>query len=166
MGLCSPSDSAGMDLCNNPINKDMFASYDWGIPDQNFNLHSSLAHEEKQEVANIRISISKGKKEMSKEKATDKKFCGDCGEAIKVKAELCPHCGVRQTKVGTKSKMSAALLALFLGGLGAHKFYLGRKGWGIAYLLMFWTAIPAMIAFIEFIILLCTSEEIFNEKYN
>ncbi|HFD4007882.1 TPA: TM2 domain-containing protein [Vibrio parahaemolyticus] len=152
MGLCSPSDSAGMDLCNNPINKDMFASYDWGIPDQNFNLHSSLAHEEKQEVANIRISISKGKKEMSKEKATDEKFCGDCG--------------VRQTKVDTKSKMSAALLALFLGGLGAHKFYLGRKGWGIAYLLMFWTAIPAMIAFIEFIILLCTSEESFNEKYN
>ncbi|MHA2784471.1 hypothetical protein [Vibrio harveyi] len=103
MGLCSPSDSAGMDLCNNPINKDMFASYDWGIPDQNFNLHSSLAHEEKQEVANIRISISKGKKEMSKEKATDEKFCGDCG--------------VRQTKVDTKSKMSAALLALFLCSL-------------------------------------------------
>ncbi len=36
---------------------------------------------------------------------------------------------------GDKNKLVAALLALFLGGLGIHKFYLGRTGWGIIYLL-------------------------------
>ena len=33
-----------------------------------------------------------------------------------------------------KSKVIAGLLAFFLGGLGAHKFYLGHPGLGIAYL--------------------------------
>ncbi|MFC7070001.1 hypothetical protein [Halobaculum lipolyticum] len=26
----------------------------------------------------------------------DEKFCGDCGEVIKQRAEICPECGVRQ----------------------------------------------------------------------
>ncbi|HGM7002943.1 TPA: NINE protein [Serratia marcescens] len=29
-----------------------------------------------------------------------------------------------------KDKLAAALLAIFLGGLGIHKFYLGMKWWG------------------------------------
>ena len=41
----------------------------------------------------------------------------------------------------TKSKVAAGLLGIFLGGLGIHKFYLGRWGWGIVYLLFFWTYI-------------------------
>ena len=32
-----------------------------------------------------------------------------------------------------KSKNVAAALAFFLGGLGAHKFYLGKTGIGIVY---------------------------------
>ncbi|EFL92339.1 TM2 domain-containing hypothetical protein [Candidatus Regiella insecticola LSR1] len=39
----------------------------------------------------------------------------------------------------------------FFGGIGAHKFYLGKIGQGFLYLLFFWTLIPAIIAFIEFI---------------
>jgi hypothetical protein len=36
----------------------------------------------------------------------------------------------------TKSKMMAAFLAFLLGGLGAHKFYLGYTGPGLVYLLV------------------------------
>ncbi|MBH0071340.1 NINE protein [Pseudoalteromonas sp. NZS127] len=61
--------------------------------------------------------------------------------------------------------MAAALLAVFLGGFGVHKFYLGQIGLGFIYLLFFWTAIPAIIAFVEFIILLTMSDEAFNNKY-
>lgn len=68
-------------------------------------------------------------------------------------------------QVGKKSRIAAALLAFFLGGFGVHKFYLGRIGWGILYLLFCWTFIPALVAFIEFIIYLCMSDEDFARKY-
>jgi len=48
-----------------------------------------------------------------------------------------------------KNPTTAVLLALFLGGLGIHKFYLNNVGLGIVYLLFCWTYIPAIIAFIE-----------------
>ena len=65
-----------------------------------------------------------------------------------------------------KNKYVAALLAFFLGWFGVHKFYLGQPGAGILYLLFFWTAIPRIISFIEGIVLLCTSERVFNAQYN
>lgn len=48
-----------------------------------------------------------------------------------------------------KSPTTAVLWALFLGGLGAHKFYMGQTGLGILYLIFVWTYIPSFIAFIE-----------------
>ena len=69
------------------------------------------------------------------------------------------------TQYGQKSRIVAAILAFFLGGFGIHKFYLGRIGWGIVYLLFCWTFIPSIVAFIEFIIYLCTSDEDFARKY-
>jgi TM2 domain-containing membrane protein YozV len=48
-----------------------------------------------------------------------------------------------------KDAAVAILLALFLGGFGAHHFYLGRTGLGVLYLVFFWTLIPAIIALIE-----------------
>jgi len=48
-----------------------------------------------------------------------------------------------------KNPTSAVLLALFLGGLGIHKFYMGKIGLGVLYLIFCWTYIPAIIAFIE-----------------
>jgi TM2 domain-containing membrane protein YozV len=54
-----------------------------------------------------------------------------------------------------KSKIVAAILALILGGLGIHKFYLGQSGKGILYLVFCWTYIPGILAFIEGIMILC-----------
>ena len=65
-----------------------------------------------------------------------------------------------------KNKLVAALLAFFLGGIGIHKFYLGKGGSGFLYLLFCWTGIPSILAFIDFIILLVCSDDEFNLKYN
>jgi len=64
-----------------------------------------------------------------------------------------------------KSRGVAILLALLLGGIGAHKFYLGQAGLGILYLLFCWTFIPAIVAFIEAIAYAVTSEESFHAQY-
>lgn len=48
-----------------------------------------------------------------------------------------------------KSTTSAVLWCLFLGGLGAHQFYLGNTLLGVVYLLFCWTFIPVIIAFFE-----------------
>ena len=99
-------------------------------------------------------------------------YCRACGARIDPRAEICPHCGVRQAgvarprgQVGEKSKIAAGILALFLGGIGVHKFYLGRPGQGVLYLLFCWTLIPSLIAFIEGIIYLTMNDEAFAAKY-
>lgn len=53
------------------------------------------------------------------------------------------------------NKVAYCLLAFFLGGFGIHKFYAGKIGTGILYIVFCWTFIPGIIAFIEFIIALC-----------
>lgn len=53
------------------------------------------------------------------------------------------------------NKVVYCVLAFFLGGLGIHKFYAGRIGKGILYILFCWTCIPSIIALIEFIMALC-----------
>jgi|AGTN01.2.fsa_nt_gi Predicted membrane protein len=68
-------------------------------------------------------------------------------------------------RMNTKSKVAAGLLALFLGGIGVHKFYLGQVGAGIVYLLFCWTGIPAIIGFVEGIIYLTSSDENFYYRY-
>lgn len=65
-----------------------------------------------------------------------------------------------------KSKTTAILLALFLGGLGIHKFYLGKGGQGLLYLIFVWTFIPSVLALIDMILLIVMSEKDFNFKYN
>lgn len=63
-----------------------------------------------------------------------------------------------------KSKVAAGVLGIFLGGIGVHKFYLGKIGMGILYLCFCWTGIPACIGFIEGIIYLCSNDENFQLK--
>lgn len=65
-----------------------------------------------------------------------------------------------------KNKMVAGLLAILLGGIGVHKFYLGQSGKGIMYILFCWTYIPAILGLIEGITILCSNDENFQIKYN
>lgn len=69
---------------------------------------------------------------------------------------------VRSSK---KNKVIAGLLAFFLGGFGAHKFYLGNIKWGVIYLLLVWTYIPTIIGMISGVRYFVMSEEKFKEKY-
>jgi len=101
-------------------------------------------------------------------KGENKVYCAECAQTISSKAEICIYCGVRQQgciPATSKNKWIAAILAWFLGGLGIHKFYLGQTNKGILMLLFFWTFIPAIIAFVEAILLLCMSEETFAKKF-
>lgn len=97
----------------------------------------------------------------------DAVHCRECGRLIARSAVACPSCGGRQSAVSAsgRSRIVAALLAFFLGGFGIHRFYLGRGGSGILYLIFFWTFIPAILAFFEFIRLLLMSEDEFARKY-
>jgi len=65
-----------------------------------------------------------------------------------------------------KDRISAALLAIFLGFIGIHKFYLNKKDSGILYLVFFWTGIPAILSAIDFAKILFLDDEAFKEKYN
>jgi TM2 domain-containing membrane protein YozV len=48
-----------------------------------------------------------------------------------------------------KDEVIGVLIAIFLGGLGIHHFYLRRDGLGLLYLLFSWTGIPMVIGWIE-----------------
>lgn len=113
-------------------------------------------------------------------KRADEKFCYECGAIIRAKAEICPKCGVRQPFLGggldsaaenyltpgqPRSRIVAGVLAVVAGGIGLHKFYLGRPGWGIVYILLIWTGISVVLGLIEGIYLLTMREEAFLAKY-
>lgn len=110
------------------------------------------------------------------------KKCKHCGETVDVTmrhAEEALRASNRNTNVfmnaavssgpqyqrPIKSKVTAIILALLLGGIGGHKFYLDRPGQGILYLIFCWTFIPSVIALIEAIIYVATSDEAFHLKY-
>lgn len=118
------------------------------------------------------------------------KFCPNCGADTNPAAIVCVKCGA-STKGGaargsggadgsggSKNKIAAGLLAIFLGGLGIHKFYLGFTLPGLVFLLtntfgliltIWMLCIPnfalGIIALIEGIIYLTKSDEEFERLY-
>ncbi len=83
-------------------------------------------------------------------------FCTNCGASTGEGISICTKCGVEVKKFGSKSKLVAGLLGIFLGGLGVHRFYLGFMGMGILQLIL--TIVTCGIAsiwgFIEGILIL------------
>lgn len=80
-----------------------------------------------------------------------------------------------EATIGTKNKIAAGLLALFLGTLGIHKFYLGYTKEGIIMLLVsvigafltlgIATLVMAIIALVEAVLYLTKSDADFYQTY-
>ena len=105
--------------------------------------------------------------------------CFGCGKPLHISAPSCPHCGAVQNLpnqlgpnaamrsvngVELQSKVTAGVLALLLGGIGIHKFYTGAWGWGIVYIVLCWTYIPALVALVEGIRYLTLKQPEFAQK--
>lgn len=89
-------------------------------------------------------------------------FCASCGATTDSSAAVCTNCGVAiKPAVNAseqKSKMTAGLLGIFLGGLGIHNFYLGYTGKAIAQIaLSLCFGVGAIWGLIEGIMILCGS---------
>lgn len=67
-----------------------------------------------------------------------------------------------------KKRVLSGVLALILGGVGVHKFYLGNWGIGLVYLASCFLApgLAAVIGLIESIRFFTMGDVAFNEKYN
>jgi len=65
-----------------------------------------------------------------------------------------------------KNKKVAIVLALTLGIVGGHRFYLGQSGKGLIYLFLSLTLVPLMIGVIDALIWTLNSQDSFDNKYN
>jgi TM2 domain-containing membrane protein YozV len=65
-----------------------------------------------------------------------------------------------------KDKNVAAILALFLGVFGIHRFYLNQTGLGILYCVLALTGVSALLGFIDALVFLTKDKDTFDLKYN
>lgn len=89
-------------------------------------------------------------------------FCSRCGTCVKDGSSINININNSNTNnvVGkTKNKWVAFFLCLFLGGFGAHKFYEGKTGIGILYVVFCWTYIPVTVSLIDLIVILTKPTE-------
>jgi len=61
-----------------------------------------------------------------------------------------------------KERVTYSILAILLGGIGVHRFYVGQWGKGLLYVLFCMSFIPALIGLIEGIVWLTRSDEQFQ----
>ena len=92
-------------------------------------------------------------------------FCAYCGNTTTAGQDVCTGCGHKLEKFviaapeKKKSRVAAALFALFLGGLGVHNFYLGFAGRGIVQLLLCWTGISSIWALVDMIVIIASKNK-------
>lgn len=92
----------------------------------------------------------------------DEKLCDNCGLKIKKDVVVCPY----YKEEGKVKKPLLVLLALLLGGIGLHKFYVGKHWQGFLYVLFCWTGIPSLVSLFEAIIYIFLTEDQLNKKYS
>lgn len=109
---------------------------------------------------------------------SEKKFCSNCGATTLPIQAICTKCGISLgsgAAAGSKGKVAAGLLGIFLGWIGIHKFYLGYNKEGLIMLLVSLlggmiscgaaTGIMSVIGLIEGIIYLTKSDDEFEQLY-
>ena len=105
------------------------------------------------------------------------KFCPNCGAEVNAAQVVCVKCGVGLKGVpaggggGKKDRTVAGMLAIFLGALGIHEFYMGNNTSGIIRLAVtlltcgWGGSVLGIKSFIEGIIYLTKSDEEFQSIY-
>ena len=71
-------------------------------------------------------------------------FCSNCGVQLNEGSVFCSRCGARvapfveqvAADVSPKSRLATSLLAIFLGWVGAHRFYTDKIGTAVVMLLL------------------------------
>ncbi|MDE6871152.1 MAG: TM2 domain-containing protein [Bacteroidales bacterium] len=110
-------------------------------------------------------------------------FCTSCGTLVPDGASFCPGCGASVSSRGAndartavpapkvdlegKDRVTTAILALLIGGLGVHYFYLGKVTGGfLTILLTFCTCgMWGFILLVQAILMLTMSDADFAAKY-
>ena len=91
------------------------------------------------------------------------KFCPNCAAEPDPSAVVCVKCGVALNDTGAagtgKSKVTAGLLGIFLGGFGIHRFYLGYTTIGVIQIVVtiFTLGFGALWGFVEGILIFAGS---------
>lgn len=111
--------------------------------------------------------------------------CLKCGTPIKAQwaaRGLCADCEARERPgpfpqpyagpptaptyyAPRKNRSLSVGLALVLGGIGAHKFYLDKPGKGLLYLMFCWTGIPTLVGLYEAVKYIWLDEEEFQRRF-
>ena len=115
------------------------------------------------------------------------KYCSNCGAEVEEGQAICLSCGFELKQIKSaksrgwfdiqnrngKERGPAFLFSFFLGGLGAHRFYLDAE-WKTTMLLIFLAGIPTLGAtwiitgiwgLIDFVRIVAADEETFQDLF-
>jgi TM2 domain-containing membrane protein YozV len=95
-------------------------------------------------------------------------FCADCEGREATSISVPPSPGTPQVPGyhGPRKNRSVSVgLALVLGGIGAHKFYLDKPDVGFLYLLFCWTGVPSILGIFEAVKYIRMDEEEFHRRF-
>lgn len=97
-------------------------------------------------------------KNCGKQIADDAKFCDGCGTPAETSGQpvinIINNSAIEHTPgVSQKNKWVAFMLCLFLGGIGIHRFYVGKIGTGILWLCTF--GLCGIGSIIDLIVIIC-----------
>lgn len=95
-------------------------------------------------------------------------YCADCESVNRTRLSVLPAQDTPTPPLYHTPKKSRSIsvgLALVLGGIGAHKFYLGKPGKGLLYMLFCWTGIPTLVGLYEAAKYIWMDEAEFHQRY-